>query len=325
MNRGRLYLLLFTMVLSLAVLAALSGCRASEAKFPAKPINMIVNAAAGGPVDLYGREIAKAAEKILKVSIPVENMAGGGGATAMVQVREQPADGYTLGVSTGNAVYIFAKPDAPVKLEDFDWLIRNVAEPSVIGVKADSPFKSLKDLADYAKSNPGKVKMGGTNTAGYHQATLEKFAKAAGVKMSWVAFEGGSEALVACLGGHVDAYQATVSTGLAQIQQGQIRLLGVANDTRLPYIKDTPTYKEQGFDVSASLWRGIYIKKGTPPTVVKTLHDAFKQASETSEFREYVQKNQLADAYLGTEDFTKTVAGETQEAAIFLKEIGIIK
>lgn len=312
------------MVIVLAI-GAVSGCQASGAKYPNKPINMIVHVTAGSPLDIYAREAARAAEKILKVSIPVENRAGGGGAVAFTYLKSQPADGYTIASNTRTLTYTFAKPDSPVKTSDFDWLISQTAEPTSFCVRADSPFKTLDDVIKYAKENPGKLKVGGALSAGFHDAMMNKFSVLTGIKMTWVAFDGGAEAATALLGGHLDASQMTPSSGLAMIMDKKVRVLAVSTDKRLDYLPDVPTYKELGVNMVEWLWRGMTIKKGAPPEVLKTLHDAFKQGMESPEWKEYLKKNQQTEVYMNTEDFNKLVAKETEEAAAYLKEIGMIK
>lgn len=301
-----------------------TGCQ-TEAKYPAKPINMVMYLAAGAPVDIQIREAARIAEKILKVAVPVENRTGGSGLVALSHVKSQPTDGYTVAVATRSLSYTLANPQSSVKVGDFDWFIRLTADPTSFLVRTDGPFKTLEDVISYAKQNPGGIKVGGALSGGFNDGMMNKFSKTAGIQMSWVAFEGGSQAVAALAGGHVDAAQMTPATALSLIKEGRVKALAVSSDRRLEFLPDVPTFKEMGVDMVELLWRGLFVRKGTSSDVVKTLHDTFKQVMDAPEWKDYVQKNWQSEAYLGTADFNASVARETEEAAVYLKEIGLIK
>ncbi|HEX2988236.1 MAG TPA: tripartite tricarboxylate transporter substrate binding protein [Chloroflexota bacterium] len=313
------------LVAVLLLTLALSGCRASEAKYPSRPVTMAVGASAGSPQDLQGRVLAKASEKLLKSSISVENRAGGGGAEVFNYVKDQPADGYAVGMTTRSSVYILARPDLPAKSEDFEWIIRLTSDPTAIIVRPDSQFKTIEDLIQYAKANPGKIKIGGALTGGINQAMMELFSTKAGIKMTWVAFDGASQATTAALGGQVDAIQMTPGSAVALLTEGKLKALGVTSDKRLSYMPDSPTFKERGIDMVEYNWRGAFVKKGTPPEIVKTLHDTFKQAMDAPEWKDYVTKNKQEETYMNTADFNKAIVTETESAKAFLKQIGTIK
>lgn len=324
MSRRASSAVLGLLVVALLSAGALLGCRA-EPKYPAKPINVVVLVAAGGPMDVYARAAARLAEKVLKVPVSVENRTGGGGVVGLTYVQSQPADGYTVVGATGSVSYVMARPDSPVKVDQFEWVVRQIAEPASLMVKGGSEFKTLEDLVKYAKANPGKLKIGGSGTAGFMDFTFNKFSVAAGIQMAWVPFDGGAPAATALAGGHVDASWMTPSSGLGLLQEGRIRGLGVTSEKRLGYLSDVPTFKERGIDAVGLLWRGIVVKKGTPPEAVKILHDAFKQIMDTPDWKDYLEKSKQQEAYLGTADFGKAVATEIEEAAAYLRKIGVIK
>lgn len=303
----------------------LLGCQAAGPKYPSKPINVIVYTAAGSGLDTFTREAVRLAEPILKVSMPVENRAGGGGNVALTYVMGQPADGYTLAAGTRSLTYSLVAPESPVKVTDFEWVIRGTAEPTSLVVKGDSQFKTLQDLISYSKANPGKVKIGGATSGGFHDAMMNKLGRIAGIKLTWVPYEAANHAAVAAAGGHVDGAQIIPSVALAMIKEGKLRALAVSTDKRLDYLPEVPTYKELGIDMVEGLWRSFQVKKGTPPDIVKTLHDTFKQVFESSEWKEFIKKVPQTDVYMNTEDFNKSVVKEAEEAREYLKEIGLIK
>ncbi len=313
------------MVAAFLSVLGLLGCRASEADYPTKPVTMVVYVSPGGQLDLFGREAARQVEKMLKVPMPVENRAGGGGLTALSYIKSQPADGYNIAMATVSLLYAMAAPDSPVAVTDFDWIIRQNTEPFLLAVKGDGQFKTLEDLVRVAKANPGKVKMGGTGTGGIQDGIALRFSTLAGIQTTWVPFDSGKDASVATLGGHLDAFIATPSTPRPLLQDGSLRGLAITSEKRSEFMLNLPTFKEQGFDVVESQWRGVVVKKGTPANVEVKLHDSFKQLMDTPEWKEYNTKNWVSDYYLGTEALGKEAAKGVEDARTLLKQLGAIK
>lgn len=165
---------------------------AAGADFPKKSITMLCGSTAGSPVDVMARELARHMEKILKKPVVVQNKPGGSQAEELATILGQPADGYIIGtVTTSTAAALAGHLRAQFKKEDFNFLSLVQSDPYAIAVRADSPFKDLKEMVDFAKANPGKIKIGGFGTgSGHHMAFLD-LADKMDVQMKWVSFDGG--------------------------------------------------------------------------------------------------------------------------------------
>jgi len=253
-KRAALAIALCGLVLSAA--ATFPGCRAQE-KYPSKPITIVTSLAAGSILDLYCREASRLVEKVLNVTLPVENRTGGSGSVALTHVKSQPADGYTVVGGETGLMYTVVKADSPVKLGDFVGIMNHVSQPAALIVRDDGRFNTLQDLIQYAKSGKNKLKAGGTGAANFYSHVFYDFSKAAGIETAWVGFDGGNQALAALLGEHIDAVSMGAPAAVPHIKAGKLKALAVAWDKRHSLIPDTPTYQEQGFNLVRARWMGI--------------------------------------------------------------------
>jgi tripartite-type tricarboxylate transporter receptor subunit TctC len=160
-----------------------------------------------------------------------------------------------------------------------------------VAVRADSPFKTLGQLVSYLREHPDKLTVGGFSAAGFHQFVFYRLQQEANFRADWIPFKGGQEAGLALLGGHIDVAVITPSSALVQIQNGDIRLLGISSAGRDEYFPNIPTFKEQGFDVVESIWRGFMVKAGTPRSVIETLTSAIERVKETPEWKDFSRLN----------------------------------
>ncbi|HYF20532.1 MAG TPA: tripartite tricarboxylate transporter substrate binding protein [Ramlibacter sp.] len=292
------------------------------AAYPDKPIRLICTAAAGSPLDSMARMVAKLLGEQLKVSVVVENKVGGTGAVGMAQAMSLPADGYTLVTATGSTSFLMAEPKPPYSPDDFLFFRGLQAEPSSMAVRADSPIKSMKELVAAMKADPDKFSVGGFAAAGFHQYVFFRLQQAAGFKGTWVPFQGGNQAVLALMGGHVQAAGITPSSALPQIQRGELRLLGISSRVRDKAFPDVPTYREQGIDVVEEIWRGLMAKKGTPPAVIAALNAALDRVEASPEWKTFMADNKQASMNLTSEQMHKHVEDEVRSRRQFLQQIG---
>ena len=311
--------------LFIAALIALVSVAASAATFPSQPIRIICTSAAGSPLDAMARAAGKILAEELKVPVVVENRVGGTGTVGMALAANAPADGYTLVTATGSTSFLLADPAATLKTSDFLFFRGLQAEPSSMAVAANSPYKNLKDLVAALKADPSKVTIGGFAAAGFHQYVLYRLQQKAGFEAVWVPFNGGNQAELAVLGGHVDAVGITPSSALGQIQKGEMRLLGISSPTRDKNFPDVPTYKEQGFDVVEEIWRGLLVKRGTPPEVLATLNAALDKVEASAEWQSFMKANMQVPVGLGSAQMQKHVEAEVASRREFLSRIGTVK
>lgn len=306
----------------IAAAIALACVAASAATYPSRAVRIICTASAGSPLDSMARMVGKLLGDELKVPVIVENRVGGTGAVGMALAASQPADGYTLVTATGSTSFLLAEPKSTFKTSDFLFFRGLQAEPSSIAVAAQSPYKSLKDLVAALKTDPGKVSIGGFAAAGFHQYVLYRLQQKAGFDAVWVPFQGGNQAVLAVMGGHVDAVGITPSSALGQIQKGEMRLLGISSPTRDKNFPDVPTYREQGFDVVEEIWRGLMVKRGTPPEVLNRLNAALDKVEASPEWQGFMKASMQVPVGFDSARMQRHVETEVASRREFLARIG---
>jgi tripartite-type tricarboxylate transporter receptor subunit TctC len=271
----------------------------AQGKYPSKPITFVVGYLAGGSVDISARALCTAASKILGQPIIIENKPGGSNVVAMTYLKNQPADGYTLGAQTVPSLMRQYMAKVPFdSANDFTPISQYVTHNFGIAVNADSPWKTLKEFIDYAKANPGKIKYGtpGPGSIGY--LAMAKLTIDEKIKWIHVPFEGGIAAQSALLGKHVDAHAGNTEWK-PYVEAGQNRLLATFGKERFNKFPKVPTLKEMGYNVLPTINVSVAGPKGLPANVVQTLDAAFKKATEDPEFIKACDNTDQTVAYLG--------------------------
>lgn len=298
-------------------------------KFPTKPITLITHTKAGSPTDVMVRQLGKAAEPIFGQPVVVVNKPGGSGATQMAALRSAPADGYTLGACTPTHVGAMHGPlKGKFSIQDFSWLCRIEIDPYIIIVRSDKPWKVLAELVEFARKNPGKLKVGGYGAVGSgHNIAFNILAKAAGIQVIWTPYEGTNDAVTAVLGGHVDAANSNPGQVMQFVEAQKIRVLGVMGEKRLPGFPDVPTYAEAGFAVESGWdqFRGIFGRKEIPESIQEKISQVFLQAAKTPAFVDYLKKTQMVDGSMDRNAFTNFIQQQEKLTIYWYKELGLIK
>ncbi|HEX4327585.1 MAG TPA: tripartite tricarboxylate transporter substrate binding protein [Burkholderiales bacterium] len=307
------------------ICAAMLVLGAAHAEYPDKAIRFLCLSAAGSSLDAMARMVGKELGDELKQPIVVEDKPGGTGAVGMATARNLPADGYTLVTATGSTSFMMADPASDYKPADFIFLRGLQAEASAVAVAKDSPYNSMKELIEAMRKTPEKINVGGFAAAGFHQYVFYRLQQAAKFRNVWVPFDGGNQAVSALLGKHIDAAIITPSSALGQLKNGDIRLLGISTDKRDNYFPDVPTFKEQGYDVVEMLWRGVMVKAGTPPDVLKILNAALDRMEARAEWKKFQSNNLQSPMGLSMEQMQKHVLDEVASRRKFLQEIKLIK
>jgi tripartite-type tricarboxylate transporter receptor subunit TctC len=295
-------------VIGTAATVAAGPAFAQEA-YPARAITIINAFPPGGVNDLVTRPLATALEPILKQPVVVETKAGAGGQVgAQVGASAKP-DGYTLlSHNTGISGYaevdkLFDRPPKATRA-DFITLARLVADPVVLLVNDQQPYKSLKDFVDAAKQNPNTVLYSSGGLYGATHLPMALLATAAGgLELRHLPTNGGGPAITAILGNNVQATAQTVSASLTHIKSGKLRPLALYGGTRSKVLPEVPTLKELGYDVEYYLWVGLFAPKGTPPQIVSTLRTAIDKAAHSDQFTSTLGTLGLDLAYLDGPDF----------------------
>jgi tripartite-type tricarboxylate transporter receptor subunit TctC len=209
--------------------------------------------------------------------------------------------------------------------DDFTVLPALQAEPSTIAVRADSKFKTMKQFMDAIAAHPDQISVGGFSSAGFHQYVFYRLQQEGHFKSIWVPFTGGTDAALALLGGHIDVAVMTPSSALAQIESGDIRLLGISSAQRDEYFLDVPTFKEQGYNVVASIWRGIMLKAGTPQPIIDTLVGALEKMKQSDDWKKFSKLNMQSPVNISLEQMQQQVRQEVGDDRAFLEATGLRK
>ncbi len=321
--------ILFGMALSAAAFAASWTPMAAKAAddYPNRPITLIVPFPAGGGTDTHLRVLGELVSKELGQPIAIENKGGASGTLgpATMAATAKP-DGYTLSQMPATVYRIpFIQKTAYDPKTDFSYILQLTGYAFAVAVKADAPWKTWKELFEYAKANPGKVSYSTSGTGGTQHITMEQIAKAHGIKWIHVPYKGGGEQNAALLGGHTPLEVASTGTLGALADAGQIRLLVMWTPERLKRFPDVPTLREEGIDMVVTSPYGIGGPKGMDPAIVKKLHDAFYKAMQDPAHAEILEKVGFVEDYLNTEDYEKFVMEFIDEQKQMVEELGLSK
>jgi tripartite-type tricarboxylate transporter receptor subunit TctC len=241
--------LLLAGLLALSMLAAGCGSKADDpkqkqaAKYPAKPIQLIVPFAAGGGTDAVGRALAESLKNVLKQDVVVVNKTGGSGAVGMNEGLHSKADGYTLTLVTREVAMLPMLGQAPFKTMNFKYLGNVNIDPEVVVVAASSPYKTLEDLISAMKANPGKLNYAASSSPNFYGI---QFSQSVGVNFKTIPFQGAAPSMTEILGGRADFGIYNPGEIKSQVESGKLRPLAVMSDKRFDGLKDTPTFKEKG-------------------------------------------------------------------------------
>ena len=290
--------------------AAPTSAPASKVAFPekGKVISIIVPFAAGGSTDVQARIIAPALEKELGVSVNILNKAGAGSQVGITELVRSKPDGYMIGFTNLPSTLItYLDPDrkAAYGRNDFQVVALQAVDPSVVAVKADGPYKTLKGLIDAAKANPEGIKSGTAGVGSSQHVQTVMFEQETGVNLAPVHFEGGGPAVTALIGGHIDVVMTQVGESLPQVKSGNVRILGVMAEKRSEFLPDVPTLKEQGYNLFADSSRGMSLPKGTPKEIVQIWSQATKKALENEQFQQKMKEQGIEIRYMDTSEYEK--------------------
>ena len=287
--------------LFLMMIPILSGAQ----EFPNKPINILVGFAPGGAVDPTIRMLASKAEKFLGQPFVITNNGGGGGMVALSMVTKEKADGYHLvGCTSTGLVWVPQFQAVPYKLDDFAFIMHYGSPQTGLSVRADSPWTTLKGFVEYAKNNPWKVTYSTTGIGTPMHLAMEFIAKQEGIQWTHIPYRGNGPALTALLGGHVTA-QSGGPEVIPHIRAGTIRLLATQGEKRRKNFSNVPTLQELGYDFVSETMFMLTAPKGTPPSIVRKLDEAFRKAMEDMEFIQLMENMEMEITYRNAADTKK--------------------
>jgi tripartite-type tricarboxylate transporter receptor subunit TctC len=281
--------------MSLLFVSAALAATAALAQFPDKPIRLVVPFAPGGGTDLIARTLGLGMSRELGQTVVIENKPGAGTIIGTDLVAKSPADGYTLVISTfAHAVNPSLMPKLPYDNDKaFAPVILIGKGPNVLVVRAESPYKSVKDVLDAARANPGKLNYASQGNGTSAHLAGEMFDNLAKVQMKHIPYRGAGPALTDLMGGQVDMIFGTATAVSSGLESGKLRALGVTGAERSAVLKNVPAIAETIPGYVMESWYGLYAPAGTPPDVIAKLNAAAKKAVATDEFRKKVEQEGL--------------------------------
>jgi tripartite-type tricarboxylate transporter receptor subunit TctC len=319
-------------LLVVALLVLLGGRpAAADEPFPSRTITIVNPYPPGGQADLAGRPFVAALAKVLRQSVIITNKPGAAGAVGMQSVAVARPDGYTL-LITVPSLHTLPEVDklfgrAPTFTRDqFVPIARLNADPLVVAVNAERPWKTVKELLDDARKRPGQITFASAGLYGATHVPMEMLLLAAGgVKMRHLPTAGGGPATTAVLGGHADLWASTIGPATPHVKSGKIRPLAVTSVKRHDAFPDVPTLKELGYDVEYHLWIGLFAPRATPAPIVKALRDATRGAVEDPAFRSALEKIASPAAYQDAEEFRPWLDADAARLAEVIRKIGKVE
>lgn len=299
--------------------------------YPSRPITMIVPFPPGGVADQTARPVAAAMERLLKQPVVVSNRQGAGGAVGMAATANAKPDGYTI-MTALSSISVIPEADKlfnrtpAYQMAQFAPIALVTADPTILVVPADSPWKTLAEFVADAKQRPGQISYSSSGLYGTLHLAMEMFAHAAGIKLKHVPFNGAGPALTALLGNHVQALASGPGVVIPQIQAGKLRPLANWGAKRIAAMPDVATFKELGYpSVEFTIWAGVFAPAATPESVLKVLRETMGRVVADGEFKSAMEKLQTPIAYLDEPEFRKFWDQDAQAMAKAVQAIGRVE
>jgi len=311
----------------MVAVAAVGLATMAHAQYPEHAITMVVPFPPGGVADTVGRPMAEAMGRVLKQPVVIENKSGAGGAIGMAYVAHAKPDGYTILMALSSLVVL---PEADrilgrapsFEIRELVPVARVTADPTVLAVRADSPWKTYQEFVDYARAHPTKLNYGSSGNYGTMHIPMAMLEASANLKMTHVPYTGAGPAIVGLLGGQVDAIASGPSTLVQQINSGKLRPLAQWGDARLTTLPQVPSLKELGVPIDYAQWSGIFVPAGTPDAVVAKLREAAKAAANDEKVKQALLSAGSPVLYLDAPEFQAYVSNDAKKMSEVVKKIG---
>jgi tripartite-type tricarboxylate transporter receptor subunit TctC len=320
---------LVAVVVALALAWPLAA--AAQEPYPSRPITVVAPFPPGGVADLTARPVAAAMEKVLKSPVAVVNKTGAAGAVGMQFVATSKPDGYTLLLALSSisiipeADKIFDRQPA-FTVDQFVPIALISADPTILVVRAESPWKTAGEFIDDARKRPGQISYSSSGIYGTLHMAMELLSHAAGIKLRHVPHAGAGPALTAILGGHVDALASGPAVVLPHIKSGKLRALAGWGDKRVAALPETPTFKELGYsDAEFYIWAGLFAPRGTPEPVLARLREATRAAVAEPEFKSAMDKLQTPIAFKQGQEFQTFFDADARRLAEGVRKVGRVE
>jgi len=312
--------------LAWVVAASAATCFAQD-DYPTRPITMVVPFPPGGVADAVGRPVAEAMGRYLKQSVIVENKGGAGGGIGMAQVAKSKPDGYTMLMALSSLV-VLPEADKVLKrapmfqLDQLKPIARFSADPTVLVVRAESPWRTYAEFMAYVKANPAKVSFGSSGNYGTMHVPMEQLKAATSSFMLHVPYTGAGPAVLALLSGQIEALSTGPASVTQQIKAGKLRALAHWGDGRLSALPDVPSLKELGVPITYAQWSGLFVPANTPPAVVEKIRQAAKFAAADPRANQAMTAAGTSFMFQDMSEFDRYVQTDAKDMAALVQRIG---
>ncbi len=319
----------YMLMVLVAAVSTVMPARSQDA-YPSRPITLIVPFPPGGAADISARPLVVAMEKILKQPIGIVNRPGASGAVGMAAVANAKPDGYTIlhTLVSFNTIpmvdELFNRKPAYTR-DQFAPIALIAADPPILVVGIDQPWKTLQELIADAKRRPGEIIFSSSGIYGPSHVPMAMFAHATGIQLRHLPLVGGPPAMTAVLGGHATMWASPPAMAAPHAQSGKLRLLASWGAQRHPYFKDIPTFKELGYNIEYYLWVGQFAPANVPAPVLKTLRDAARQAVQDPDFKAAMDKTQTPVAFKEGAEYQKFLDDDVRTLAAVINRIGRVE
>ena len=317
-----------TLLAALLLSSAFSAI--AQSSWPTRSITMIVPFPPGGLADLVARPVAEAMSRELGQPVVIENKAGAGGGIGMSLAAKSKPDGYTMVMALSSLTVL---PEADVVLgrapmfglNDLRPVARYTADPTVLAVRAESPWKSVQEFVDDARKRPGAINYGSSGNYGTMHVPMEILAQVSGSKLTHIPFTGAGPAVVALLGGQIDAVSTGPATVLQHVKAGKLRVLGHWGNGKLASMPEVTSLKDAGFNAEYAQWSGLFIPSATPEPVAQRIRAAARAAAQDAKVREVILGAGSPVQFQDSPDFEKYVQADAKRMVDVVKKIGKVE
>ena len=307
---------------ALSLATAIAATSAIAQDFPSRPVDMIVNFGPGGGADGMGRTVAQLLSPALKVSVPASNVAGAAGNAGLTKVANSEPDGYTIGTMTGLTVSSWASGMGTLTPDDFSYLAIVQSSPSMLFAPKGSDIETYQDLLDYAKANPGKVRVATAGLGTLDDLTV-KFLGTKGYEMKNVPYAKPAERYIAPLGGHTELLYEEPGDVVQFLESGQLYPLVVFREERHSRFPDVPTSFEFGHEIAFPNWRGVVTAAGVPADRIQVLNDAMAVVTDHADWKTYCAVKFSCIKPITPSEGHAFVTSQYNDLSKFMKQFGI--
>jgi len=311
-------------VMTAAAASLLPGAlMAQGSDYPNRSIEIVVPASAGGGTDMLSRAFAEAVKKHLPQVMTVNNKPGASGAIGMGEMISAKPDGYKLCMVIVEITILPHLGLTKFTWEDLQPIARLNFDPAAISVRADAPWNTIEEFLAASQKSPGSMKMGNSGNGSIWHLAHAALEDKVGVKFNPIPYQGAAPAVVALLGGHIDAVAVSPGEVSAHVAGGKLKTLAIMSDQRIKGFEKVPTLKERNIDLSMGAWRGLAAPKGTPPEIIAILKAATKKAAEEPSLKESLEKMNLGFAYADADAFRVVMQKDSDMFKQLITKLGL--